>query len=334
MIRKVVLLFIGLLFSGNTFANADSTHNNVVNPKFVKRYSSTDSAWFAKVKARKDSVKAAEDSVKALTDSLHFVWIKVPVYNRPNRFIDSLIDLYQVRKLDFQAWAKKFPSKKSPYKLGKPREKGETWFVAFIVFLLLFFAVLKNAFSKELSTIIRSFYSNRALNQINKEDSLFSSWPFIFLYILFGFTIGAFLYLCARYFQVTYILKGFQWLLVLSFSVIGLFTFKIFVIRLLGFLFDAAKPVGEYTTVLFLSYFNAAILFLPLVVAFSFAPARFAAYYIYSTLAVVALIFIFQFLRAGAIILSNYRFPKIYLFLYICALEICPLLILIKALRF
>jgi hypothetical protein len=120
----------------------------------------------------------------------------------------------------------------------------------------------------------------------------------------------------------------------LSALVIGLFTLKIFVLRILGFLFDANKLVREYVSVLYLSYFNAATLFLPVVIAFSLTSNRFAGIYSYIGIVMILGIFVFQFLRAGAKILTNYKFPKVYLIIYLCALEFCPLVILFKVLGY
>jgi len=265
---------------------------------------------------------------------LAVVWIKAPDPLRPNRFIDSLIKLYKVENLNFTAWASKFPKKINRYDEGIPLPKGETWIIGVVLFLVLFFAVIKFFFSKELSSIVQSFYSNQILGQINKEDNLFSSWPFIFLYLLFGLIIGLYLYLSGKYLGLSYSVDGFKLFLLLSAVVIGLFTVKIIVLRLLGFLFDIRRLVREYVSILYLSYFNSALIFLPLVIAFSLTPNRYAGIYGYVGIIMLILIFTLQFFRAGANILTNYRFPKVYLIIYLCALEFCPLIILFKALRF
>lgn len=275
-----------------------------------------------------------QDSLKKLSDSLSLLWIKKPDPNRPNRFVDSLFNLYKVDKLDFASWAKKFPRKAQFYSQGKPRLKGETWVMLVILFLVLFLGIIKLSFSKELSSIFHSFYSNRVLSQISKEDTMLSSWPFLFLYILLGLTLGMFLYLSGKYFQLQYALTGFEWFLVLSAIVLGLFTLKILVLRLLGFFFGIEKMVREYVAILYLSYFNAALIFLPIIIAYSLTPYRFAEVYNYLAMGVLLLIFAVQFIRAGANIFFSYQFPKIYLIIYLCALEICPLIILVKALRF
>ena len=291
---------------------------------------------------RQDAIDSAEfrseqlrlDSLRQISDSLSTAWIKAPDPNRPNRFVDSLINLYKVENFDFAAWAKKFPQKSSRFNEGKERRRGEVWIIVVILALLLFFAILKNAFSKELSAIVQSFYNSRSLSQISKEENLLSSWPFLLLFVLFGLTMGMFLYLSGKYFQLEYEYKGFEWFLILSALIVGLFALKIIVLRILGFIFGLQKLVKEYVTILYLSYFNAALIFLPLVIAFSLTPHQYAGIYTYAAILFIVLVFVIQFLRAGSNVLSNHHLSKFYLFIYLCALEISPVLILIKALRF
>lgn len=330
MIKKFSGIFFVLIFIQLTvFAQSDSLNQpgkiSPPNPAF--RRSQIDSAEIKFQQRLQDSIKLSGDSIARL-------WIKAPDPNRPNRFVDSLINLYKVENFNFAAWAKKFPQKSIHFDEGRVRRTGETWVLAVIISLILFFAILKNAFSKELGSIVQAFYNNRALHQINKEDNLFSSWPFLFLYLLFGLTIGMFLYLSGKYFQLEYNYKGFEWFLVLSALVVGLFTLKIIVLKILGFFFGIQKLVKEYVTVLYLSYFNSALIFLPLILAYSLTPNRYAGIFSYIAILCIILIFAIQFIRAGTNVLSNYHFSKFYLFIYLCALEICPVLILIKALRF
>ncbi|PRY53567.1 uncharacterized protein DUF4271 [Arcticibacter pallidicorallinus] len=278
--------------------------------------------------------KRVNDSLRHIGDSLSMVWIKKPDPGRENRFRDSLFKANLVTNLDFSEWESRSKKPEQQYDSGKLRKKGELWVIAFVLVSLILFAILRHMFFNELSAIIHAFFSNRVLSQINKEEKFFNSWPFVFLYLLFGFTIGMFLYQCGKYFQLSYSYSGFQWFLRLSMIVIGVFTLKVILLKFLGFLFDSVKLVKEYISILFLSYFNAALLFLPIVIAFSLTPTRFAPYYIYLSFVLIFFIVFSQFTRAISNILSSYKFPKLYLILYLCALEICPILVLIKALRF
>ena len=274
------------------------------------------------------------DSAKAIKDSLSMVWIKAPDPNRPNRFRDSLINLYKVENFDFKAWSAKFPKKNSRFEEGTLRPFRESWVILLVLFLVLLYAVVRFFFPTELNSITHAFYSNQVLSKLNKEETLFNSWPFVFLYLLFGLILGLYLYLSANYFGISYRVEGFMLFLYLSATVIALFTLKIIVLKVVGFLFDATRLVRDYVSVLYLSYFNAAILFLPIVIAFSLTSYRFSIIYGYLGVILLLLIFALQFLRAAENILSNYKFPKVYLIIYLCALEFCPLIILFKALGY
>lgn len=220
---------------------------------------------------------------------------------------------------------------KSKYRFGKPLPRGQTWVLLVLFALLLLFGILKASFGRQLHTIIQSFFSNRVLNNLNKEDNLFKSWPFLLLFIQLGFTVGLFLYQVSQYYHIAFRGTGLHIYLTISASIILLYSLKIGILRVIGHLFNIQKPVNEYVTILYLSYFNLSLMFIPLVVAFSLSPIKYAPFFIVLSGIILGAIFVFQLTRAGINILSNNRFSKVYLFLYFCALEICPILILIRA---
>lgn len=309
-------------------------------------------AFVLSIKAQQ--VALNKDSLQNLTiytdslDSVLLVPIEVPDTITPKilrpldslslaLIADSLSKGFGYPKLDFVRLTKDFllgSTSKSVFQKGVKLPKGEIWVMAFIAFLVLLFAVLKSTFSKQLVAIIQSFFSNRALSNLNKEDNLFTSWPFLLLFIQFGFTIGMFFYLVAQNQNLSFVASGFQSYVAISVLIIILYVFKILLLRLLGFVFSIQKPVNEYVSILYLSYFNSSLLFIPLVIAFALAPLKHNDFYVAIAIVLVAIIFVFQFIRAGINILSHYRFSKVYLILYFCTLEICPILILIKAIGF
>jgi len=269
-----------------------------------------------------------------VTDSIMtHTWILPDSLINRHMLIDSIVKANVFEKLDLEAWFKKYGKlkKKNKFMTGNPLPKGNSWVLGFIILLLMVFAILRISFAKQLQSIIQSFYSNRGLNNLNKEDNLFSSWPFLFLFIQFGFTIGMFFYLVAQYYQLDYVYQGFNFFVSISGLIIVLYALKIVLLRALGHLFAIQKPVNEYISILYLSYFNISLLFIPLVVAFALSPTKYGIYYIVISCILLGVTFSFQFIRAAVNILSHYRFSKFYLFMYFCALEICPILILIKA---
>jgi hypothetical protein len=105
------------------------------------------------------------------------------------------------------------------------------------------------------------------------------------------------------------------------------------VLKFIGFVFNAGKVVSNYIGILNLTYFNLAFVFLVVSVCFSLLSGIYIQGLLIFTLTAIAVIFAWQYLRNSVSIISNIRFHKFYLFIYLCALEICPILILIKALN-
>lgn len=249
---------------------------------------------------------------------------------------DSLNKITSYPVFDLQSSIKNHYSSTqvAQFQEGNVLDKGEVWIIGAIATLMILFAFLRYFFAKQLTAIVQSFFSNRVLANLNKEDNLFTSWPFLLLFVQFGFTIGMFIYLTAQYKQLSVVAGGFQFFISVSISIVLLYAFKIIILRLVGFFFNIQKPINGYISILYLSYFNAALLFMPLVVAFALSPIKYGEFYVIIALILFAIIFTVQLIRAGVNILSQHRFSKVYLFLYFCTLEICPILILIRAIGF
>ena len=218
---------------------------------------------------------------------------------------------------------------KTSFQKGTPLFRGKMWIISCVFIFVLIFVILKNNFPKQLTNLVDSFFNNRVFANLTKEENLFFSWFFIFLFVLFGFLFGLFIYLAIA-FQSTNKVYNFQFFLSISGLVMLLFLAKVIVLYLLGVIFNIKKLVAEYISILYLSYFNAGLLFLPLVIFFCLSTATNSNFYILAALVSLTAIFGFQFIKRGINVFANYQFSKVYLILYFCALEICPILILIK----
>ncbi|MET4080658.1 hypothetical protein ABIB40_000602 [Pedobacter sp. UYP30] len=272
---------------------------------------------------------------KIITDSIiSHTWVLPDSLINRSALLDSVEKDYVFPTLNLWAWQQKYKAYKkpnNPYKLGKPVPKGNPLFLGLIFVMLIIFGVLKFSFPNQFAAIVNSFFSKRALVNINKEESLLNSWPFLLLFLLFGLIFGMYLFLVAQHYQLPQARNGFKFLFGVSGFIVLLLALKLLFLRFLGFLFNLQKPVSEYISILYLSYFNVSILFAPLVVAYALSPLAYANLFIAVGCLLLVIVFVFQVLRVATTILSVNRFSKVHLFLYFCALEICPILILIKA---
>jgi len=216
---------------------------------------------------------------------------------------------------------------------GRPRNVRDPWIIVVLTGLLIFTGLLNVFFNRDIKIVFQSFYNKHALSQLDKEGGLINSWAFVGLFVLFSLTSGLVLYQLTIYYNYYQSLTGIRLFIAFSAAVSILFAIKFIVLKFIGFVFDIKRQVSEYITVLNLTYFNIAFVLLFVATCFSLLNSHLIPALLIFTLVSIAAIFAWQYLRKGVSIISDFRLHKFYLFIYLCALEICPVLILIKALN-
>jgi hypothetical protein len=321
-IITIALLFFTFL-AGNTYAQQDSSAlqgNDTAVSGNSNRLPFLDSVALA-----------MQQREQFVSDSLATIYIRPGNPLRRNQLVDTLLktNLYKGHNnfLDIPHVSK------SLLKEGHSRKTRDQWVIVTIIGLLLYTGLLNRIMSKDVESVWQSFYSKRVLTQVGKEDSIINAWTFIALLLLFGLIFGLFLYQLAQYKGVYYSINGVR--LFVSFSLIILIALaiKFLIVKFLGFVFNINKLVTEYLSTLYLTYFNIGFVFLPVTVCFCLLTAGWINYVLWIALILAVVIFIWQYLRSSVNIVSNILFHKFYLIVYLCALEICPILILIKALN-
>lgn len=321
-------IVFGFLFMMAACSGVYAQQDSLSAVKQNTRYNTDSVAYRPKHMAFLDSVAlATAKRQQFINDSLATMYI-MPDSNRVNQLSVMLLsNLYTGHTfLDIP-----FKSKKKSGD-GHLRKSRDPWIIVIIIGLLLYTALLNFSLGSDMKSIFQSFYAKRG-TQFDKDDSAINVWTFIGLFLLFGATFGLFLYQLAAYNNVYYSISGLQLFVALSLIIISLFAFKFLLLKIIGFLFDINRIVSEYITALYLTYFNIAFVFLPVAVCFSLLAAQFIPYLLAIALFLIVVIFIWIYLRSSMNIISNFRFHKFYLFIYLCALEICPILILIKVLN-
>lgn len=276
-----------------------------------------------------DSAALAKARRQKFTEDSVAMFYLIPDSLRENQFMSRI---WKNNLFDINPQLPVQLKQKSMIKNGQVRNTRDPWIIAVVIGLLIYTALLNFFLSKDIKNIIQSVYSNHALSQIDKEGGLVNSWAFVGLFLLFTSTSSLVLYQFTVYKNGDYSINGFQFFISLSVIISLLFALKFIVLKFIGFIFDVNRLASEYIAILNLTYFNIAFVLLFVALCFSLLANRFIPWLLIFTLGSIAVIFAWQYLRNSVNVISNFRFHKFYLFIYLCALEICPILILIKAL--
>lgn len=206
---------------------------------------------------------------------------------------------------------------------------GEGWvFVALVsVFVLLLSTRRINP--KKLGTYLSASYNRRALNEIFNEENILTSPFSLMMFVAFCLTGSLFI---TKLVGVS-TLFGFTALQAFGIVALGLFvvyTFKILAIQFIGLVFRQNGVAKQYAFNVYLLNNILGLILIPIVAIayYSGQPADTWALYIGSAL--FALFFVLRFLKSLSIEGVIAPVNLMYLFLYLCTLEILPLLVAIK----
>lgn len=277
-----------------------------------------------------DSLHVQQDSI----DSLFATTYQGLIYNNPNR--ESYVQ-YKVRILNEKSsdpiWLSadffaRLPAGAAP---DVPKIYRPLWVLMTASFLFLCVGMVRLIFPTEFKIIIEAYYRERLLQQVSKEDSIATSWPYVFLYGVFSFALGLFIVVLVSEFKDKEFLTVANYFRA-SAIIAMLFILKILAIRFVSLVFELEKIVREYVAVLYLVYFNSMIFLLPFLLFAILLPASYFTILLILFVTLVSLMFIYRVLRTAVHLFSHTKFSISYLIIYLCALEIAPILLLIRAL--
>lgn len=208
---------------------------------------------------------------------------------------------------------------------------------AFWIFTLLFTAFalyvsLRVIYGKRFRQEIGAFFTSRLINQMMREEYGLSNRVSMGLSLLYFMIFSLFLYQVATYYgHFDFHRKAGPELYFKVFGgVVVLLALKLLVIRMLGKVFRTETAVNEYIFTIFL-YNKALGLFLfPVTVSIAFVRLVPLPYFIIAGWIIVCIVLVYRTLRALLSGIQMAGISKYYLFLYICTLELLPLIVLIK----
>jgi hypothetical protein len=284
-------------------------------------------------------------SIPHLIDTTVFFDYYVPFTNQsvvPAN--DSIKGFYNFSIYDFQTQEavkveyKQGPSIFTHHQLSQTTQgpkliqKQSTDWIAFLVIIcLVALAWIQTNYSKRLRQIIRSVALPYYVNQLEREGNLYNERITLGLGSIYLISLSLLIYEASRFFGITNLsLPNFLIYLIVLSGVIGYLIFKALLIQLTGEVFKTLEYVHSYRlNSLIFNHVTGLILFpiLLFIIYWQVTPFIWIALFSFSILV------LYKFLRSISIGLSNTKFPVFYLILYLCTLEILPLLLLIKAIR-
>jgi len=200
----------------------------------------------------------------------------------------------------------------------------------FIVCGLALFAIIKYNFGKNLLEAFQSLFNYRLNLRMFEERRESDRQAALLLNVLFSLVVGIFISLIFPFFGATP-LWGSQVLSIVFFSVVALllYVLKAQIWRVMGVVFMTQSFSKIYINSMFLHNQVIGFLLFPIVAIIPYIAEGVAPYAVYGVIAIFALFYLFKLFRIFQII-HDQNVSFFYFILYLCALEILPLLLFAK----
>ena len=209
---------------------------------------------------------------------------------------------------------------------------GNDWFVGVILFSLFLLASTKFLFSKYLSKLIESIFNSHTANNLFLEKNINMVKGSVLVNLLFVVNVSLFAINVMNHFSVSIDNKnGLKEFLLVFVAVLCLYIGKVIVVRSLGYIFNGNNESKEYLFTTFLYNKNLGLFLFPVIIALPFIQPHAVIWLINIGLFMLLFFYILRIAR-GLKILFRKHVSIFYMILYLCALEIFPLLMIYKLL--
>lgn len=277
---------------------------------------------------KKDTLKAAAPAI-AGTDTLRTDTIpQVPP-----------VPLHQ--ETTYEKYLKTLTASNIFLKLNKPHRldlnpvrayRDLDWLVYVMGGVVLLLGIIRLSYLKYFTDLFRAFL-NPTLSQRQLKDQLSQSpFPNFLLNTFFVISLAMYLYLLM--YRQNYIPGSNAWMVIPALVVLValVYSVKYVMLRFCGWLFGSVELADAYIFILYLINKVLGILLVPFLVILAFCRPELAKAFLYISVFFIVILVAYRYIRSYSVVKQYLSFSRLHFFLYLCAFEVAPVLIITKVL--
>ena len=285
----------------------------------------------AKVKPLKDSLPKKKKPVKILPkkDSIPQIVDSVPPQIEINT---AEHPIYQFQEALRNNLYFNFFGKPLQIVMQEKKVTGNEKFFYLLVILFFYYGLIRVIFSKYLGDLFTLFFRATLRQQQLREQLLQNPLPSLLLNIQFFVTGSLYAALLARNNNI--LAQTDFWLLCLYCLglLVSIYLVKFLTLKTMGWILRISRATDIYLFVVFMVNKMAGIFLLPVLLLMAFPYYAILPAIIALSLFVLALLLGYRFFVSFRLVRNEIKLNLFHFFLYLCAFEIAPLLLIYKAL--
>jgi hypothetical protein len=213
----------------------------------------------------------------------------------------------------------------------KKASRDESMFY-FLCALLFYFGFIRVAFLKYIDNLRTLFFRVTMRQQQIRDQVLQSPLPSLMLNILFIISTGLFLSFVADYYNIVPGMNRWLLLFYCCLLLTAIYMGKFILLKMIGWMFNIRSAADTYIFIVFLVNKMMGIYLLPVLLLMAFAKGPFLTILITLTYCFIVILFIYRFIIAYRPVRNEIKLSRFHFFIYLCAFEIAPLLLIYKVL--
>lgn len=210
-----------------------------------------------------------------------------------------------------------------------PENKDALFYL--LVGIVLFLAFIRVSFTKFFQNTFRLFFQSSFRQKQGREQLSQDNLPSLLMNLLFIMVAGLFITVVAS--QKNWVPVSFWWLLLYSTLVLlGIYLVKYLFIRFAGWVFNVQDAADTYSFIVFLVNKIAGVALIPLLMVVAFSGGQVNDIVLTITGCLVGILLLYRYAVSLGAVRKSLQVNAFHFFLYLCAVEIIPLLLIYKVL--
>ena len=213
---------------------------------------------------------------------------------------------------------------------NKVREYEKEWVLGVSIFVVVLLIIVRAYYQKHLSSIIASVFNIQLSDKLLREKNVLVRRVYFLLNLSYLVTLGLYFYQLTKRMNLQFSVESdFPLFLLILSILLGVIILRLIIAQFIAFVFDAVPVFREYLHNTFIINKNLGLYLFPVVISIVYVEQVVGDYlFILATIMLIISV-LFRYLKGIQIILKHNIF-LFYSILYLCTLEILPVLIGIK----
>lgn len=210
-------------------------------------------------------------------------------------------------------------------------ESSVNWIAGLLLLSLFVFSWMKILYQKYILQVVAAVVNYQSSVRLLREKNILFKNMAVGLNIVFAINMGLFLFFVMTYFNISQIVSNNNFLSVIIYCIViaTIYIIKTLLCRFIGYLFLAQAEFSEYVHNINLFNKNIGLLLFPIVIMIPYINDSLKPIILYFGIILFLGLFLLRIIRGFQIIIHK-EVSSFYLILYLCTVEILPVLLIVK----